>query len=72
MSSLWVLANQREQFPFPFLLTAIHAGSSLAGTCMLIVNGRFSLSPISKAQHIKLSAFSLLYTINIAISNLSL
>ncbi|MCJ1249038.1 UAA transporter [Trapelia coarctata] len=60
------------KFPFPFFLTALHAGTSFIGTYILMSKAYFVPTQIGRPQYRVLGAFSLLYTVNIAISNLSL
>ncbi|KAL8809736.1 MAG: hypothetical protein Q9223_002612 [Gallowayella weberi] len=59
-------------FPFPFLLTALHAASGMAGTQVLLSRGIFNLKNLTGRDTAMLSAFSILYTANIALSNVSL
>ncbi|KAL8933051.1 MAG: hypothetical protein Q9211_005989, partial [Gyalolechia sp. 1 TL-2023] len=59
-------------FPFPFLLTALHAASGIVGTQILLVRHVFTLKNLSGRDTAMLSAFSVLYTANIAVSNASL
>ncbi|KAL8959228.1 MAG: hypothetical protein Q9193_003873 [Seirophora villosa] len=59
-------------FPFPFLLTALHAASGMAGTQLLLARSVFTLKNLSSRDTALLSAFSILYTANIAVSNASL
>jgi drug/metabolite transporter (DMT)-like permease len=59
----------------PYLLTALHATASIAGTSIFLFFRNKTLGkvpPLSLRYHISLGAFSSLYTVNIAISNLSL
>ncbi|MCJ1395109.1 UAA transporter [Xylographa bjoerkii] len=60
-----------NQFPYPYLMTAYHGLASFIGTSILKSRGFFTLSQVG-GSHVKLYGFSLLYTINIAISNASL
>lgn len=63
------------QLPTPYLLTAFHAIASFAGSSILrslTDHTPAELPPLSLVHHITLGALSFLYTINIAISNLSL
>ncbi|KAA6416386.1 MAG: phosphate phosphoenolpyruvate translocator [Lasallia pustulata] len=60
------------QFPYPFLLTALHACSSSIGTHILNIHGVFTPTRLSNRDVLLLYAFSILYTANIAISNVSL
>ncbi|KAI4128835.1 MAG: hypothetical protein LQ338_002535 [Usnochroma carphineum] len=59
-------------FPFPFLVTALHAASGIVGTQLLLARGSFTLKNLSRRDNAVLSAFSILYTANIAVSNVSL
>ncbi|KAG8907246.1 UAA transporter, partial [Tulasnella sp. 408] len=59
-------------FPFPYSLTALH---TLCGTigCLWLRNiGYFTPARLTVRQNLTLAAFSVLYTLNIAVSNLSL
>ncbi|KAL8936770.1 MAG: hypothetical protein Q9216_004755 [Gyalolechia sp. 2 TL-2023] len=58
-------------FPFPFLLTALHAASGIVGTQILLARRVFTLKNLSGRDTALLSAFSILYTANIAVSNAS-
>ncbi|KAL8766943.1 MAG: hypothetical protein Q9209_006424 [Squamulea sp. 1 TL-2023] len=60
------------KFPFPFLLTALHALSGMVGTQVLLSRGVFNLKNLTNRDTALLSAFSILYTANIAVSNVSL
>jgi hypothetical protein len=61
-------------FNFPWLLTTFHTSSAALGclTIMLTWPSSLSLSRIAKRDHLILLAFSVLFTVNIAISNVSL
>ncbi|MCJ1423815.1 UAA transporter [Sticta canariensis] len=59
-------------FPFPFLLTALHAAAGCLGTGMLYSYGTLKPKSLTLKDSLALYAFSLLYTVNIAVSNLSL
>ncbi len=61
-----------NQFPFPYALTAIHALSSLIGTSLLYASNRFIPRTLSPTEWGVVGAFSVLYTVNIAVSNASL
>ncbi|KAL8703870.1 MAG: hypothetical protein Q9201_002959 [Fulgogasparrea decipioides] len=63
---------QTFQFPFPFMLTALHAAASIIGTQIMLARGYFTLKHLSGQDNAMLSAFSVLYTANIAVSNMSL
>ncbi|GJJ16134.1 hypothetical protein Clacol_010414 [Clathrus columnatus] len=60
------------RFPFPYTLTALHTFSGTLGSYLAMEFNYFTPSNLSKRETFLLSLFSLLYTINIAISNLSL
>ncbi|KUJ12753.1 TPT-domain-containing protein [Mollisia scopiformis] len=60
------------KFSYPWLLTALHTGSASIGCYVLLLRGDFSLSKLSSREHVTLILFSFLFTINIAISNVSL
>lgn len=60
------------KFPFPYTLTAVHALSGTVG-CFILERAKvFSLSRLTSSEMLSLIFFSFLYTINIAISNVSL
>ncbi|KAL9948055.1 UAA transporter [Verticillium nonalfalfae] len=59
-------------FPFPWLLTGLHATCASLGCYGLLQMGYFSMSRLGRRENLILLAFSLLFTINIAVSNLSL
>jgi hypothetical protein len=60
------------QFAYPWLLTTLHAGSVSIGCYALFIRGDFNLTKLSYQENMVLVAFSFLFTINIAISNVSL
>jgi drug/metabolite transporter (DMT)-like permease len=60
------------KFPFPYLLTGIHALCGSIGCLIFYSQGAFTLTRLSNREHFVLLLFSTLYTINIAISNVSL
>ncbi|KAK3694181.1 triose-phosphate transporter family-domain-containing protein [Podospora appendiculata] len=60
------------QFGYPWLLTSIHAGSASIGCYILLMRGHFTLTKLSFHQNTVLVLFSILFTINIATSNVSL
>lgn len=67
----WVL--DRLDFNFPWSLTALHILLTGLGSYLIVLYlGIEPPFPLQKEDHLILSAFSLLYTINIAISNVSL
>lgn len=59
-------------FPFPYTLTALHALCGTFGSLVLLRNGTFVPAQLTAADNLALLAFSVLYTINIAVSNVSL
>lgn len=59
-------------FPFPYTLTALHALCGSIGSYILMERGVFEPRQLSLQENIVLCAFSVLYTVNIAVSNLSL
>lgn len=61
-----------HQFAFPWLLTSIHTSTAAIGCSILLWRGHFHLSKLSTRENIILLGFSFLYTVNIAISNVSL
>ncbi|KAH8899927.1 TPT-domain-containing protein [Thozetella sp. PMI_491] len=60
------------KFSYPWLLTSIHAGSASIGCYVLLTRGQFTLTKLAVQQELTLAAFSVLFTINIAVSNVSL
>ncbi|KAL2066692.1 hypothetical protein VTL71DRAFT_2764 [Oculimacula yallundae] len=60
------------QFKFPFLLTAFHTGATSLGCYALMLGGYIKPSSLSLRDNMIIVAFSVLCTINIAISNVSL
>lgn len=56
----------------PWLLTVLHTGSTFIGTCMYLATGNLKLSRLGTKENLTLVAFSTLFTLNIAISNVSL
>jgi len=59
-------------FHFPWLLTAVHSGCSFIGCTVMLQLGHFHTAKLGRRENVALVAFSLLFTINIAISNVSL
>ena len=59
-------------FPFPYTLTAIHAFSGSVGCLLYYLRGSFTLAHLSPREVINVVAFSMLYAINIVVSNVSL
>ncbi|KAH9818198.1 UDP-galactose transporter 1 [Teratosphaeria destructans] len=56
----------------PWLLTVMHSSATSLGCCVLYVIGHFRLTRLQVKEHLILIAFSSLFTLNIAISNVSL
>ena len=61
-----------SQFKAPWLLTFLHTSLSALGTFVMLKLGYFELSTLGRREHLILAAFSVLFTSNIAMSNLSL
>lgn len=59
-------------FPFPYTLTGLHALSGSAGCYLALEKGAFVPARLTSKENMIMAAFSVLYTINIAVSNLSL
>ena len=59
-------------FPFPYTLTALHALFSTLGCMWLRWQGVYTSKRLSRRNELILSGFSVLYAVNIAVSNLSL
>ncbi|TDZ60681.1 putative sugar phosphate/phosphate translocator [Colletotrichum trifolii] len=59
-------------FPYPWLLTSLHATCASLGCYGLLQGGYFTMSHLGRRENLILLAFSLLFTTNIAVSNLSL
>lgn len=59
-------------FRFPWLLTAVHCSCVSIGCSALLQRGWFKLTELSTSHNLILVAFSVLFTLNIAISNVSL
>ena len=67
------------EFPFPYTLTALHALCSAAGSSVLlrsdaisVVGGGKATLPLNWQEVVTLVLFSTLFTVNIAVSNISL
>jgi len=56
----------------PWLLTVLHTGSTFVGCSGLLASGQLKLSRLGTKENLILVAFSTLFTLNIAISNVSL
>ena len=61
-----------QDFHFPWLLTTIHATCVSAGCYSLLAMGHFKLTKLGSTENLVLVAFSVLFTMNIAVSNVSL
>lgn len=59
-------------FPYPYTLTAIHALFGLAGGISLRLRNVYQPKSLWGSDYIVLFAFSILYSVNIAVSNASL
>jgi hypothetical protein len=59
-------------FPFPYTLTAIHSLCAALGGQLLLARGVYRPKPLSLPDRAVLALFSVLYSINIAVSNVSL
>lgn len=59
-------------FPYPYTLTTVHALCGSLGGGLLLRNGAFQPKRLREGDYLVLVAFSVLYSINIAISNVSL
>lgn len=60
------------QAKLPWLLTVLHTGSTFVGCSLLLASGQLKLSRLGTKENLILVAFSTLFTLNIAISNVSL
>lgn len=61
-----------QGFPFPWTLTAIQMLSGTIGTQIALNRGFFVQARLTTKEGLIMIAFSVLYTVNIAVSNLSL
>ncbi|KAJ7216665.1 triose-phosphate transporter family-domain-containing protein [Mycena pura] len=59
-------------FPFPYTLSALHALFGTIGATLLANHGHFVPSRLSHRETAVLLAFSVLYAVNIVVSNISL
>lgn len=59
-------------FAFPWLLTALHCSCVFIGCYGLLSRDYFKLTQLERSSNLVLVAFSVLFTLNIAISNVSL
>jgi hypothetical protein len=60
------------QFPFPYTLTALHALCGSIGGYLLVESGIFVPAKVNASEAIVLVVFSMLYAVNIIVSNVSL
>lgn len=60
------------KFAFPWLLTTLHTTSASLGCYILLLRGHFKMSKLTTRENLVLISFSFLFTVNIAISNVSL
>lgn len=60
------------RFPFPYTLSAVHALCGSIGGLILVKTGVFIPTPLNFTETCVLVAFSVLYTVNIIVSNISL
>ncbi|KAJ2350520.1 hypothetical protein GGF43_004289 [Coemansia sp. RSA 2618] len=63
---------QWHQFGFPWLVTAVHSLGGIIGMRLLVATGHFTPMYLDRQQKRLLWIFSALYTVNIAVSNVSL
>ncbi|SCZ99285.1 BZ3500_MvSof-1268-A1-R1_Chr3-1g05925 [Microbotryum saponariae] len=61
-----------QGFPFPWTLTAIQMLSGTIGTQIALFQGYFTQARLTTREGLVMIAFSVLYTVNIAVSNISL
>jgi len=61
-----------EQLAFPWLLTTLHTSCAFLGCYILLRRGHFKITRLTTSENLLMIAFSFLFTINIAISNVSL
>ncbi|KAL0571828.1 hypothetical protein V5O48_010124, partial [Marasmius crinis-equi] len=59
-------------FPFPYTLTAVHALFGTLGSSLLARAGVFTPAKLTQFQRMVVTAFSVLYAVNIVVSNVSL
>ncbi|KAF1814068.1 TPT-domain-containing protein [Eremomyces bilateralis CBS 781.70] len=57
---------------FPWLLTALHTSSASIGCGILLLRGSFTLTKLTPRENMILAMFSFLFTLNVAMSNVSL
>ncbi|KAI8319265.1 TPT-domain-containing protein, partial [Martensiomyces pterosporus] len=63
---------QWHKFGFPWLVTAVHSLGGVIGMRFMVASGRFTPVKLVPRKRRLLWAFSVLYTVNIAVSNISL
>ncbi|KAI9828656.1 MAG: UAA transporter [Thelocarpon impressellum] len=61
-----------DTFPQPYMLTALHAAFGCLGCTFLNRRGYYAMRHLSREETVVLVFFSMLYTLNISISNVSL
>lgn len=57
---------------YPWMLTFAHTTATSIGCAILLALGQMKLTKLSLQDNLKLVAFSILFTLNIAVSNVSL
>jgi hypothetical protein len=60
------------RFPFPYTLTALHALCGSVGGHILLETGAFHSAKLLPGDTAALAAFSILYAVNVVVSNISL
>lgn len=68
----YLLLLTHPQIKTPWLLTVVHATATSIGCSVLLATGHLKVSKLSTTEHLALLAFSTLFTLNIAVSNVSL
>ncbi|OLL25466.1 UDP-galactose transporter 1 [Neolecta irregularis DAH-3] len=61
-----------DHFPFPYIVTGVHALCASCGSYLFLLTGVFRPVELYRKEQLVLLLFSFLYTINIAVSNISL
>ncbi|KIP09945.1 hypothetical protein PHLGIDRAFT_66705 [Phlebiopsis gigantea 11061_1 CR5-6] len=71
---LLTLSNKSvlTSFPFPYTLTAVHALCSTIGGLVMRSKGLYTVKQLDLRGELVLVAFSFLYSVNVAVSNVSL
>lgn len=69
-----LILTEMIKLKFPYLLTALHAGTSWLGSAMVLRNSKniVRMQALRPVDHVKLVTFSILYSISIGISNVSM